>query len=236
MLEERIASLEGQNASPNKDMETTNEVSITRNNESSRSTNPVRGSSQLTLGFGVLSSCAASEPHYFGSSAGLSLAHFMQIAMESGRQTGSQISLPILADRPFANQLPNAETPLATLPSYSIGKRFIRVYLSTTHRLYPFLDKTALWELHRRHTLVHADAHDISELDLAVLHLVYAIGSRCIQLTDASRVGKEIPEGHFLSAMKHVPNAVRFTSIRSIEIVLLLVLHSMRSPSGSFSS
>ncbi len=70
------------------------------------------------------------------------------------------------------------------------------------------------------------------QLDLAVLHLVYAIGSRCLQLLNSSKVGKDLSEGHFVSAMKNIPEAMKFTSLRSIEITLLLALHSMRSPSG----
>jgi hypothetical protein len=233
MLEERIAVLEGRSGSA---ASTRNETITTGSHaysdDSVQDPSPNPEPNPLTLGFGVLSSCAASEPHYFGFSAGLSLAHFMQIAMDSGKHVGSQVSLPMLADRPFSNQLPTAQTPLASLPTYADGSRFIKAYLSTTHRLYPFLDRIGLWTLHREQTLVTDESHKPSELDLVVLHLVYSIGSRCLQLTDVSTVRKDIPEGHFMSAMKQIPDAIRFTSIRSIEIVLLLVLHSMRSPSG----
>jgi hypothetical protein len=235
MLEERIATLESQ---PGLTSSITNENpatdSSTYNNDSVQNLSRNLNYNGLTLGLGVLSSCAAAEPHYFGFSAGLSLAHFMQIAMDSEKNSASQVSLPILADRPFSNQLPTAQTPLASLPTYDTGSQFIKAYLSTTHRLYPFLNRANLWRLHREQTMSHVESFKASELDLVVLHLVYGIGSRCLQLTDVARVGKDIPEGHFMSAMKYIPDAIRFTSIRSIEIVLLLVLHSMRSPSGLF--
>lgn len=193
-------------------------------------------SDRLTLGLGVLSSCAAAEPHYFGFSSGLSLAHFVQAAIETGNSTSClpEVSLPLLADRPFSNQIPTSRTPLASLPSPRAGRRFIKAYLSTIHQLYPFLDRVALWRMHHQHTQSERLPSTELQLDVVVLHLVYAIGSRCLQLLGSTKVAKYIPEGHFMAAMQHVPEAMKFTSIRAIEITLLLGLHSMRSPSGTF--
>ncbi len=197
------------------------------------STARITSTNRLTNGLGVLSSCAAAEPHYFGFSSGLSLAHFVQAAIDTENGTESEVSLPLLADRPFSSQIPTSRTPLAPLPSTRTGSRFIRAYLSTVHPLYPFLHRKALWRMHRHLTQINQQAVAESHLDMAVLHLVYAIGARCLQLLGSSKVAKHIPEGHFISAMQYVPDAIKFTSIRSIEITLLLGLHSMRSPSGA---
>lgn len=80
-----------------------------------------------------------------------------------------------------------------------------------------------------------------SELDLmdaALLHLVYAIGSRCLQLlgnqtspSSASPSRKDnTPEGHFLRAMQIIGGGLQFTSLRSIELTLLLAIHSNATP------
>jgi hypothetical protein len=186
----------------------------------------------LAHGLGLLSSCAAAEPHYFGFSAGLSLAHFVQVAIDSGNSS-ADVSLPLLAERPFSNQALNANATLAKLPSFRTGASYMRAYLSIVHPLYPFLDRSTVWKLHKSLTRQEEQlAATIPQIDIALMHLVYAIGSRCLQLLGKIDASKNVPEGHFLSAMKAVSEDLKFTSIRSIEVTLLLAIHSMRSPSG----
>ncbi|KAI1619410.1 fungal-specific transcription factor domain-containing protein [Exophiala viscosa] len=240
MLEDRLGMLEAQLGSPSQvsereELHSLTQPSRARHNPTLLTEQPTRSSpsNRLTLGLGVLSSVAAAEPHYFGSSSGLSLAHFVQAAIESGTHDGSEVSLPLLADRPFSNHAPSSQTPLAPIPAPKVGSRYIRAYLASVHPLYPFLDRRALWESQRQHSSFHADSSPDSRLDLAVLHLVYAIGSRCLELLGSTNVAKHTPQGHFLAAMKYVPEAMTWTSIRSIEVTLLLGLHSMRSPSGT---
>lgn len=205
---------------------------------------PTEGGDRLVTGMGLLSSCAAAEPHYFGFSAGLSLAHFVQVALDFGSVTSADVvSLPLLTDRPFANQAlhqAGAAVP-ASLPSRKTGGAYIRAYLQLIHPLYPFLDRRQLWALHAAAT---KDAQSqMDPMDAALLHLVYAIGSRCLQLlgnqtspssASASPSRKDnTPEGHFLRAMQIIGDGLQFTSLRSIELTLLLAIHSMRSPSGT---
>ncbi|KAK5462813.1 hypothetical protein LTS15_002525 [Exophiala xenobiotica] len=240
MLEDRVGLLEAQLGSPIQpsdryELHTTthppgvHQISTSRQDQAIR-TSP---SNRLTLGLGVLSSVAAAEPHYFGSSSGLSLAHFVQAAIECGTSTESDVSLPLLADRPFSNHAPLSQTPPAPIPAPKVGSKFIRAYLASVHPLYPFLDRTGLWEMHRHHSSVHGNPSTDSQLDLAVLHLVYAIGARCLELLGSTKIAKRTPQGHFMAAMRYVPEAMKWTSIRSIEITLLLGVHSMRSPSGT---
>ncbi|CAK7231663.1 hypothetical protein SCUCBS95973_007994 [Sporothrix curviconia] len=195
---------------------------------------------RLVTGMGLLSSCAAAEPHYFGFSAGLSLAHFVQVALDFGSVTSADVvSLPLLTDRPFANQAlhqksPNDAVP-AAIPSQKTGAAYIRAYLQLIHPLYPFLDKQQLWYSHRQ---TRDRPTDLDPMDAALLHLVYAIGARCLQLAgttaSASSTAKNnTHEGHFLRAMQIIGEGLQFTSIRSIELTLLLAIHSMRSPSGT---
>ncbi|KAL1867142.1 hypothetical protein VTK73DRAFT_4336 [Phialemonium thermophilum] len=193
-----------------------------------------RGPGQLALGLGVLSSCAAAEPHYFGFSAGLSLAHFVQMAIESGGGS-ADVSLPLLADRPFSSQAPKANAPPAGPPTHEAGSSYIRAYLSLLHPLYPFLNRRRIWNLHDRLAgrRSHQEARGVDKIDLTIMHLVYAVGSRCLQLLGRYGVASAVHEGHFLTAIKNIDRDLKFTSTKAIEITLLLGLHSMRSPYGT---
>lgn len=192
-----------------------------------------RRAAPLAQGLGLLSSIAAAEPHYFGFSAGLSLAHFVQVAIDSGSNS-ADVSLPLLADRPFSNHALNSNATLAKIPSFKTGASYVRAYLSLVHPLYPFLNRISLWQLHDTLTRRREEVPPPHlQIDIALMHLVYAIGSRCLQLLGKIDGSKSIPEGHFLSAMKAVNEELKFTSIRAIEVTLLLAIHSMRSPSGT---
>lgn len=186
----------------------------------------------LASGIGLLSSCATAEPHYFGFSSGLNLAHFVEAAVTANNEA-SEINLPLLADRPFSRQIPTAQTPLAPVPISSIGNRYIRAYLASIQPLYPFIDEKDIWRMHRSAT---GDAPSTSEsltkADLARLHLIYAIGSRCTQILKPRKIQKHVPEGHLMSAMQHIPEVLKLTSTHTVEVTLLLAIHSMRSPSG----
>ncbi|KAF5246456.1 hypothetical protein FANTH_6828 [Fusarium anthophilum] len=204
-----------------------------RSPETTEVTSGTERSGQLALGLGVLSSCAGAEPHYFGFSAGLSLAHFVQVAIDSG-ENPVDVSLPQLADRPFSHQVPKDNITLAEPPKYNAGASYIRAYLALVHPLYPFLNVERLWQLHRSITKRRGGQESActEQIDLTMMHLVYAIGSRCLQLLQKSSISSTVSEGHFLRAMEHIRQDLKFTSTKSIEVTLLLAIHSMRSPYG----
>jgi hypothetical protein len=105
---------------------------------------------------------------------------------------------------------------------------------STSDPLYPLIDQEEIWRIHGTAT-GEAMPAPISHTaaDLARLHLIYAIGSRCIQLLKPRKIPKHLPEGHLMSAMQHIPEMLKVTSIHTVEVTLLLAIHSMRSPSGN---
>ena len=194
---------------------------------------PSRGnpSNSLAAGVGLLSSCATAEPHYFGTSSGLSLAHFVEAAVQDGKEQG-ELSLPSLVDRPFSSQVPDAKTPLAALPAAAEGARYIQAYLQAICPVYPFLGPDELLGMHSIGVLGGAE-EALTQAMLAKLHLVYAIGSRCLQLLDSRNVLNGTPEGHYLSAMQWIGEVTKSSTIDSIEVTLLLAIHSMRSPAGT---
>lgn len=190
----------------------------------------------LASGIGLLSSCATAEPHYFGFSSGLNLAHFVEAAVTANNEA-SDINLPLLADRPFSKQIPTAQTPLSPVPASPVGSKYIGAYLSSIQPLYPFIDQEDIWRMHRRATGEITSTPDpTTNADLARLHLIYAVGSRCIQILKPRKIQKHLPEGHLMSAMQYIPEVLKLTNIHTVEVTLLLAIHSMRSPSGMFTS
>lgn len=239
-LEERVRQLEADHATDGNSQYSSGGV-YGRNTEAEIATPAHRvvndvgevGAGGLALGLGVLSSCAAAEPHYFGFSAGLSLAHFVQIAIDSNGNS-TDISLPLLADRPFSKRPPKANATSADPPSFQTGADYLRAYTSLVHPLYPFLNIAKLWKLHEDITKPSEDQSETlpERIDLTILHLVYAIGSRCLQLLGKHQISSRVPDGHFLRAMETITQDLKYTSTKSIEVTLLLAIHSMRSPYG----
>ena len=120
--------------------------------------------------------------------------------MQDGKEQG-ELSLPSLVDRPFSSQVPDAKTPLASLPAAAEGARYIQAYLQAIYPVYPFLGPDELLAMHSIGVLGGAE-EALTQAMLAKLHLVYAIGSRCLQLLDSRNVLNGTPEGHYLSAMQ----------------------------------
>lgn len=189
---------------------------------------------KLAQGLVVLSSCTVAEPHYFGTSAGLSLAHFVQVAIDASNHS-SDLSLPLLADRPFSDQAPQADVLPASLPSFEEGAALIDAYLLLLYPLYPFLVPRQIWKIHERlsEPSDHLEAGDLDQADIVIVLLVYAIGSRCLQLVGRSDIKNSSSQGLFVRAMDTLRDALKFTTLKSVAIVLLLAIHSMRSPSGT---
>ncbi|KAH3956156.1 hypothetical protein HBI68_195890 [Parastagonospora nodorum] len=66
--------------------------------------------------------------------------------------------------------------------------------------------------------------------EATVLHLVYAIGGRFLETT--GQLGAFSPEEHHAAALQHLDQILEFNDIRTIEVLLLLSLYSLRAPKG----
>ena len=118
------------------------------------------------------------------------------------------------------------------MPSSAMGELFIKTYLSKVQPLYPFLSRKRLCDAHSKRNQM--DDFDDSEvvLNWITLHMVYAIGARCLQLIGAQGVSDVTPEKHYVSAMTKVHKALKVPGVRNVEVALLLAIYAMRSPSG----
>ena len=120
------------------------------------------------------------------------------------------------------------------MPSDELGSALIVAYTEKVHSIYPFMDDEQLKVLHQeRHKLKNGATRE-GEIGSAKLHLVYGIGARHLQLLGTSRVtfDRSLPEAHFTAAAGALNIAFELRSTDSIEILLLLALYSLHSPSG----
>jgi hypothetical protein len=155
------------------------------------------GESNADAGPGVI---ALSPNSFLGTSSGFPLAKLLKSAISTSddpSRIGRSTSKGIIS---FAPHLTNYETgiqrgPLmssgkADMPTDEVGRKLIDAYYFRVHPKHPFLSKKKIMRLHNnRANLVPAhkippSTENRAELcDYAILHLVYAIGGRYLQLT-----------------------------------------------------
>lgn len=242
-LESRVAWLETQlgaaNPSQSRD-HLSGDGSATRASsavENSTSSSPVTtrldNTPNLANSVGLLSLHAAAEPQYFGVSSGVSLALMIETAVYEKARPSSSLSLAPETDSPFSTSSPRGQTTIAPLPSLEQGTSFIDAYLSHIHPQFPFLSKLKLWEAHSSGRDLDDSATDDARHWSTVLQLVYAIGSRCLQLIGSpSAIGVE-PEGQYCAAIAKVQDRLNVPSVQNIQIILLVAIYALRSPSGT---
>ena len=198
---------------------------------------------------GFLSLCAAAEPYYVGSSTGFSLANLVQAAVYDRlsaieSEVPSPVSpvvspeavrnLPSSNDRPFSCHRPRTTTKPAPIPENELGAALLSAYLNKVHSVYPFLDKDKLLAMHDARKDLGCSAGKDQVIAIAKLHLIYGIGARHLQLLGTSHIAfdRALPEAHFTAAAASLGTAFELRSTDSIEILLLLSLFSLHSPSG----
>ena len=119
-----------------------------------------------------------SSNSYLGTSSGFPLARTLQAAIGP-----SSIS----PARPSEKHGPNLVKPAS--PDNPMGLRFVDTYLRKVHPKHPFLHPRRIYELHRSCQTLASSARPIadsplpSRIDFLVLHLIYAVGARYMQLS-----------------------------------------------------
>ncbi|KAK8076500.1 fungal-specific transcription factor domain-containing protein [Apiospora phragmitis] len=104
------------------------------------------------------------------------------------------------------------------------AQRLFDCYLSHFATRWPVLQTSFI-------RLLHTERDNLSDAFFtSVLHLVYAIAGQYLKA--AGEIGGFFPEQHLAAAMKNLNDIPRFHGIRSIQFLLLLSIHSLRSPEG----
>jgi hypothetical protein len=112
---------------------------------------------------------------------------------------------------------------LGNMPG-NIADKLLMGYLKHISTRWPILHSNYIRTLHHsRDTLV--DPYDRS-----VLHLVYASGARFLETT--GETGAFFPDRHHSAGMQYLDEMLQYHDIRSIQILILLAIYSLRAPKG----
>lgn len=73
-------------------------------------------------------------------------------------------------------------------PSDELGARLVQTYLTYIHPLYPFLNPSELWEVHRRRMSLASEVvvnlEPAQQYSIFKLYMVYAAGATCLSLVE----------------------------------------------------
>lgn len=237
-LENRVAFLESQaqntQTRDRTGSESSHAISILSPGGSHVTTSSLNNAApNLANSVGLLSLHAGADPQYFGVSSGVSLARMLEIAVHENARPDSMNIPSEIAESPFSNTSSEVPPKLAALPSTEIGATFIDSYLSYVQISFPFLSKARLWEIHRNRRELEEISTEEARHNFVLIQLVYAIGSRCLQLVGSANVTGIDPDGYYHCAMSKLDDDLSVGSIHTIQIALLVAIYALRSPSSA---
>jgi hypothetical protein len=114
--------------------------------------------------------------------------------------------------------------PHASLMQSPLCDKLLIGYLKHMSLRWPLLRTSFIRGLHDRRNIL------TGTYEASVLHLVYAIGGRFLETT--GQLGAFSPEDHHAAALQHLDEILEFNDMRTIEVLLLLSLYSLRAPKG----
>jgi len=102
--------------------------------------------------------------------------------------------------------------------------KLLLAYFKHMSLRWPLLRTSFLRDLHERREMLS------EPYELTVLNIVYAIGGRFLETT--GQPGAFSSEQHYAAALRELDTILGFNDMRTIEVLLLLSLHSLRAPQG----
>ncbi|KAF6822240.1 fungal specific transcription factor domain-containing protein [Colletotrichum musicola] len=196
--------------------------------------------SSLVDGVAYLSLCAsgttdtAPEPFYLGSSSGATIARMIQSSIFHGAR-GRTMSEAMAATQPGVLRPPLSRAPasihsdesMSEFPYPSQAKMLFDVFFDRLHTRWPILDR-------KLYTVLFDRSYDQGALPIqqrSILHLVYAISARFLQLMKKSC--DVDPEKHLLAAIEPMDYILEQHNLATVQFLLLLAVHGQRSPFGA---
>ncbi|KAM0327152.1 hypothetical protein ACHAQA_006283 [Verticillium albo-atrum] len=200
----------------------------------------------LVDGVAYLSLCAsgttdtAPEPFYLGSSSGATIARMIQTSIfhSSGGRAISQAFAASREHQPSVMRpvvaLPTAPLSVASddyvpseFPAQDQAQLLFDVFFDRMHTCWPLLDRKV-------YTLLFARQYDqgaLSIMQRSIMHLIYAISARFLQLT-RKPCGID-PEKHLIAAIEPMDYILEQHNLATVQFLLLLAVHGQRSPYGA---
>ncbi len=194
-------------------------------------------------GVAYLSLCAsgttdtAPEPFYLGSSSGAAIARMIQKSIF--RNPGSRaVAQDIRSTHTLQPELSRSHlsTPPFPTPSKEASFEFpfldqarllFDVFFDRMHTRWPILDRKA-------HSVLFERQYDHGALSItqrSIMHLIYAIAARFLQLT--RKPSGVDPEQHLLAAIEPMDYILEQHNLATVQFLLLLGVHGQRSPYGA---
>ncbi|OIW33470.1 hypothetical protein CONLIGDRAFT_677254 [Coniochaeta ligniaria NRRL 30616] len=194
----------------------------------------------LVDGVAYLSLCAsgttdtAPEPFYLGSSSGATIARMIQ----SSIFRASKMSLPNPSSPGTQDVLRPTLTPIRGSPVFEAGPRcefppraqataLFAVFFDRLHTRWPILDRKLYYHLFEQQYNQGA----LPLLQRSILHLIYAISSRFLQLTKKNH--HVDPQTHFAAAIEPMDYILEQHNLATVQFLVLLAIHGQRSPYGA---
>ncbi|KAK5718800.1 hypothetical protein LTR17_015634 [Elasticomyces elasticus] len=134
-------------------------------------------------------------------------------------QNMSPKSLEVVANPTVTNGI-----TLSGIPDVIADRMLEKGYFGYIARVWPLMQPNALRKLHKQ----RANLED--RFEIAALHLVYATAGRFLETT--GETGSFRSELHYQTAATLLPEVLSLHDIRSVQILCLLAIYSLRAPRG----
>ncbi|KAK2052980.1 fungal-specific transcription factor domain-containing protein [Colletotrichum caudatum] len=197
----------------------------------------------LVDGVAYLSLCAsgttdtAPEPFYLGSSSGATIARMIQSSIFHGAG-GRALSEAMAAAPPPGVLSPpqsrnsvsassHPDEPVSEFPYPSESKMLFDVFFDRLHTRWPILDR-------KLYTTLFEQQYDQGALSIqhrSIMHLVYAISARFLQLM--KKPCDVDPQQHLVAAIEPMDYILEQHNLATVQFLLLLAVHGTRSPYGA---
>ncbi|RDW70997.1 hypothetical protein BP6252_07560 [Coleophoma cylindrospora] len=115
------------------------------------------------------------------------------------------------------------DSAFARIPTYT-ADQMLSGYMDHISTGFPVVHSLKIKDIHSRRAMLD----DVYET--CILHLVYAIGGRILELT--GEMGCFYPERHHAAALKLLDEILQFHDSRSVQALMLLAIYCLRAPQG----
>ncbi|KAK1976031.1 fungal-specific transcription factor domain-containing protein [Colletotrichum cereale] len=196
----------------------------------------------LVDGVAYLSLCAsgttdtAPEPFYLGSSSGAAIARMIQASIfhgAGGRAVSEAMAaapagvLSPLQSRNSVSASSHPDELMSEFPYPPESKMLFDVFFDRLHTRWPILDR-------KLYTTLFEKQYDQGALSIqhrSIMHLVYAISARFLQLM--KKPCDVDPQQHLMAAIEPMDYILEQHNLATVQFLLLLAVHGTRSPYGA---
>ncbi|KAK1991337.1 hypothetical protein LX36DRAFT_675308 [Colletotrichum falcatum] len=196
----------------------------------------------LVDGVAYLSLCASGttdttpEPFYLGSSSGAAIARMIQSSIfhgAGGRALSEAVGMApagVLSPPQSRNSVSassHPDEPISEFPYPSESEMLFDVFFDRLHTRWPILDRKLYTTLFEK----QYDQGTLSIQHRSIMHLVYAISARFLQLM--KKPCDVDPQQHLMAAIEPMDYILEQHNLATVQFLLLLAVHGTRSPYGA---